>query len=84
MAKLLAWLGLANTVTGLGISACDIWSRIYHAFFRNYYVGIPTELVKAARLDGAGFLSIFRHVFIPFVHANICGHIDLAIYSDLE
>jgi glucose/mannose transport system permease protein len=34
-------------------------------FFRNYYVGIPTELVKAAKLDGASFLKIFRHIFIP-------------------
>ena len=34
-------------------------------FFRNYYVGIPNELVRAAKLDGAGFFSIFRHIFLP-------------------
>ena len=28
-------------------------------------MGIPTELVKAAKLDGASFLKIFRHIFIP-------------------
>jgi len=34
-------------------------------FFRNYYVAIPNELVRAARLDGAGFFAIFWRIFLP-------------------
>ena len=34
-------------------------------FFRNFYVSVPTELVKAAQLDGASFFQIFRHIFLP-------------------
>ena len=34
-------------------------------FFRNYYVSIPDALVKAARLDGAGFFTIFRRIILP-------------------
>ena len=65
MAKLLAWLGLANTVTGLVLVHVIYGLAFTTLFFRNYYVGIPSELVRAARLDGAGFFAIFRHVFLP-------------------
>ena len=34
-------------------------------FFRNYYVSIPDALVKAARLDGAGFFTIFGRILLP-------------------
>jgi len=65
MAKLLGALGLANTVTGLVLVHVIYGIAFTTLFFRNYYVGIPTELVKAAKLDGASFLKIFRHIFIP-------------------
>lgn len=65
MAKLLGMLGLANTVTGLVLVHVIYGVAFTTLFFRNYYVGIPTELVQAAKLDGAGFFAIFRHIFIP-------------------
>ena len=65
MAKLLGMLGLANTVTGLVLVHVIYGVAFTTLFFRNYYVGIPTELVRAAKLDGAGFFAIFRHLFIP-------------------
>ena len=65
MAMLLAWLGLANTVSGLVLVHVIYGVAFTTLFFRNYYVGIPSELVRAARLDGAGFFAIFRHVFLP-------------------
>ena len=34
-------------------------------FFRNYYISIPDELVKAAKIDGAGFLRIFWRIILP-------------------
>lgn len=33
--------------------------------FRNFYVGLPDELTKAARIEGASFLQTFRHVMLP-------------------
>ena len=65
MAKLLGSLGLANTVTGLVLVHVIYGVAFTTLFFRNYYVGIPTELVRAAKLDGAGFFNIFRHIFLP-------------------
>ncbi len=34
-------------------------------FFRNYYEAFPTELVKAAQVDGAGFFQIFYRIMLP-------------------
>ena len=34
-------------------------------FCRNYYVSIPDDLIKAARIDGAGFWRIFRKIILP-------------------
>jgi glucose/mannose transport system permease protein len=65
MAKLLAWLGLANTVVGL-VGVHVVYGITFTTlFFRNYYVAIPNELVRAARLDGAGFFAIFWRIFLP-------------------
>lgn len=65
MAQTLGWLGIANTTTGLVFVhvVCGLASTTL--FFRNYYVGIPDELIKAARLDGAGFWRIFWRIIIP-------------------
>jgi glucose/mannose transport system permease protein len=65
MAQTLGWLGIANTTTGLVFVhvVCGLASTTL--FFRNYYVGIPDELIKAARLDGAGFWRIFWRIIVP-------------------
>ena len=34
-------------------------------FCRNYYLNIPDDLIKAARIDGAGFWRIFRRIILP-------------------
>ena len=65
MARLLAILGLANTVTGLVLVHVIYGIAFTTLFFRNFYVSVPTELVKAAQLDGASFFQIFRHIFLP-------------------
>ena len=33
--------------------------------FRNYFASLPTELFKAARVDGAGFWRIFFEIMLP-------------------
>ena len=34
-------------------------------YFRNYYAAFPTELVRAAMIDGAGFFRIFWRIMLP-------------------
>ena len=65
MATTLGKLGLANTTAGL-VTVHVIYGLAFTTlFFRNFYVGIPDELVKAAKLDGAGFFTIFFKIMLP-------------------
>ncbi|WP_087016260.1 carbohydrate ABC transporter permease [Thaumasiovibrio subtropicus] len=65
MASLLGKMGLANTTAGLVLVHVIYGAAFTTLFFRNFYVGIPDELVKAAKLDGAGFFTIFFRIMLP-------------------
>ena len=65
MARLLGLAGLSNTTTGLVMVHIVYGVAFTTLFFRNYYVSVPDELVKAARIDGAGFFRIYRSVILP-------------------
>jgi glucose/mannose transport system permease protein len=47
---------LAHIVYGLPITSL---------IFRNFYAQIPTALIESARLDGAGFFSIYLRIVFP-------------------
>jgi glucose/mannose transport system permease protein len=57
-------LGLSTTLLGL-MTVYVIYSLPTALFFRNYFTGFPSELIKAARIDGAGLFGIFWHVVLP-------------------
>lgn len=65
MASLLGLLGIANTTTGLIVVHVIYGLAFTTLFFRNFFVTIPDELVKAARIDGAGFWTIFFRILLP-------------------
>ena len=65
MARLLGLLGIAGTIPGLIFVHVIYGIGFTTLFFRNYYVSIPVELVKAAKVDGAGFVRIFFAIFLP-------------------
>ena len=65
MARTLGFLGLAGTVPGLILVHVVYGLGFTTLFFRNYYVSIPDELVKAATIDGAGFFTIFFRIMLP-------------------
>ena len=65
MSQVLGWLGLASSVWGLILVHVVAGIPSTTLFFRNYYVGLPDELVKAAMLDGASFWQIFRRIVLP-------------------
>jgi glucose/mannose transport system permease protein len=64
-AQLLGLLSLANSVPGLILVHVAYGIAFSTLLFRNFYVNIPSELVKAARVDGAGMMTIFRRIFLP-------------------
>ncbi|MEQ1879423.1 MAG: carbohydrate ABC transporter permease [Burkholderiales bacterium] len=65
MAQTLGVLGIANTTAGLIFVHVVYGLAFTTLFFRNYYVNIPGEMIKAARIDGAGFLRIFWRIVLP-------------------
>lgn len=65
MAKMLGVLGLAGTTSGLVLVHLVYGLGFTTLFFRNYYAAFPTELVRAAQIDGAGFFRIFRRILLP-------------------
>ncbi len=65
MAVVLGKMGLAGTIPGLIFVHVIYGLGFTTLFFRNYYVTIPNELVKAAKVDGAGFFRIFWSIFLP-------------------
>jgi glucose/mannose transport system permease protein len=65
MARTLGLLGMANTIAGLIFVHVVFGLVSTTLFFRNFYVSVPEELVKAARIDGAGFFRIFWRIILP-------------------
>ena len=65
MARMLGLMGIAGTIPGLIFVHVIYGLGFTTLFFRNYYVSIPSELTKAAKVDGAGFFRIFWSIFLP-------------------
>ena len=65
MSQVLGWLGIASSLWGLILVHVIAGIPSTTLFFRNYYVGLPDELIKAAMLDGASFWQIFRRIVLP-------------------
>ncbi len=65
MAQTLGYLGIANTTAGLIFVHVVYGLAFTTLFFRNFYVTIPDEMIKAARIDGAGFFRIFWRIILP-------------------
>ena len=64
-ARVLGFLGLAGTTGGLVLIHFVYGIGFTTLFFRNFYNVFPDELIRAARIDGAGFWRLFWRVLLP-------------------
>ncbi len=71
-------LHLYDTLAGLSLTNIVYGIPITTLIFRNYYSGIPTELVEAAQVDGAGILGIYRRVILPL---SVPGFVVVVIWQ---
>lgn len=70
---LISWLPgfLSNYIPAYGTLGGLILVHVVYGIpittliFRNYYAGIPNELVEAAKIDGTGFFGIYRYILFP-------------------
>jgi glucose/mannose transport system permease protein len=65
MARVLATLGLFGSLSGLVLVHVAYGVAVTTLLFRNFYLAVPDEIVRAARLDGAGFFAAFLHIVLP-------------------
>ncbi len=65
MARVLGFLGIAGSTPGLVLVHVVYGLGFTTLYFRNYYQVFPTELIRAAQIDGAGFFRIFWRIMLP-------------------
>ncbi|MEP2029668.1 MAG: carbohydrate ABC transporter permease [Paracoccaceae bacterium] len=58
-------IGLYGSLGGLVLVHTIFGMPILTLLFRNYFTSLPEELFKAARVDGAGFWSIYFQIMVP-------------------
>jgi glucose/mannose transport system permease protein len=63
--EFLDFIGLYGSLPGLITVHVIYGLPITSLIFRNYFANIPYEIVEAARIDGAGLISIFRQIMLP-------------------
>ncbi|ADJ43665.1 sugar ABC transporter permease [Amycolatopsis mediterranei S699] len=51
--------------TEWGIIAPNLFSAFTVILFRNFYLRFPVELEEAGRLDGLGYLGVYRRLVLP-------------------
>ena len=58
-------VGLYGGIPGLILTHVVYGIPITTLIFRNYYAAVPTELIEAARIDGASVLGVYRSILLP-------------------
>lgn len=78
LVQVLSSIGLYGSIRGLILVHVVYGIPITTLIFRNYYAGVPNELVEAGNIDGAGFFGIYRHIMFPL---SVPGFVVVAIWQ---
>ena len=65
LTQVMSNVGLYGSIQGLILVHVIYGIPITTLIFRNYYAAIPTELLEAAKVDGASFFRIYRSILLP-------------------
>jgi glucose/mannose transport system permease protein len=63
--RTLDWVGIYGSWKGLVMVHVIYGIPITSLIFRNYFSNVPSELVEAARIDGAGLIQTFFQIMLP-------------------
>ncbi|WP_029215076.1 carbohydrate ABC transporter permease [Kallotenue papyrolyticum] len=78
LVQFLQSIGLYGSISGLILVHVVYGIPITTLIFRNYYAGVPTELLEAGKIDGSGFFGIYWHIMAPL---SIPGFVVVAIWQ---
>ncbi len=76
--QVLRSIGIYGSLSGLILAHVVYGIPITTLIFRNFYDQIPDSLVESARLDGAGFFSLYGRLFLPL---SIPGFVVVGIWQ---
>ncbi len=78
LVKFLELINLYGGIPGLVLAHVVYGIPICTLIFRNYYAGVPTELVEAGRIDGASVLGVYRYILFPI---SVPGFVVVMIWQ---
>jgi raffinose/stachyose/melibiose transport system permease protein len=66
------WIGQASTALG-SLCVMDIWVAMgfYSVIFYGALLDIPSDIIEAARIDGAGGFKLFKFILAPLLRPMI-------------
>jgi len=77
----LIWNKLGMIDTQIPLWAQNLFGSAFYVFLlRQFFLGIPAELVEAGRLDGLGWFGVFRWIYLPLSKPALAA---LAIFTFL-
>ena len=82
--RMLDQIGIYGSWQGLVLVHVIYGIPITCLIFRNYFTNVPTELVEAARIDGAGLFADVLSDHAAFELAGVRGGRHLSIHEHLE
>ena len=65
LVRISSFFGIYGSLPGIVLIHSIFGLPVMTVLFRNFYAGLPPELFKAARVDGAGFLRILASIMLP-------------------
>ena len=65
LVKFMQFIHLYGGIPGLVLVHIIYGIPITTLIFRNYYAGISTEILEAAKIDGAGLIGLYRYILFP-------------------
>lgn len=65
LVRITSTIGIFNSLPGVIAVHVVFALPVVTLLFRNYFAGIPNELFKAARIDGAGYWRILWSIILP-------------------
>jgi raffinose/stachyose/melibiose transport system permease protein len=75
-----AWLSNPNIIVEvLAVPLIWQWFGYYTVIFLSAFIAIPSEVLEAARLDGATGLRLARHIYIPLTYPTLTVTVMLCL-----
>jgi glucose/mannose transport system permease protein len=78
LVQFLSSIGLYGNLYGLILVHVVYGIPITTLIFRNYYAEVPTEMLEAGAIDGAGFFGLYQHIILPI---SVPGFVVVIIWQ---